>query len=240
MQKRTLLAAAVLAVGTASSGLATAESAPARQIEDACGDADSRVTVGSDTRQLETGDPARDLAGAGFHTTYNQARAAESLVAEVESCGTASSATDVLLQIGFQADDCVLNVRYIPRRLTEGATQPQVRVTEDCFGEPTVPGLGVGSGVREVSRVTLPASAATFTGKTTRITVPLASIPAITAPRLAKDTVWDGSAVVLGDPDAGTFAVAGGTFPDPDAALAFRFDIGRGGGYVVGQDEPEV
>lgn len=241
MHQHLILAAAIAAVGAATTGLASADSSsPARQIEDACGDADSQVTVGSDTRQLEAGDPARDLAGAGFRITYDQARAPQALVADVESCGTASPGTDLLVQIGFAADNCVLDLRYLPRRLSEGVTQPQVRVTEDCFGEPTVPGLGVGSGVREVSRVTLPASAAAFAGRTARITVPLSAIPAVTAPRLAPGTVWDGSAAVLGDPDVANFAAAGGTFPNPDAAASVRFDIGRGSGYVVGQDRPEA
>lgn len=241
LHKRVMIAAVgVLAVAAATPGLASNQGGPVRQIEDPCGDADSTVTVGSTTQQLEAGDPARDLAGAGFRISYNDSRAAESLVAEVESCGAASSATELLVQIGFAADNCVLNVQYIPRRLDEGVTQPQVRVTEDCFGEPTVPGLGVGSGVREVSRITLPASAATFSGNTTRIVVPLASIPAVTAPRLAVGTVWDGSAAVLGDPEVGNFAAAGGTFPNPDAAVTARFDIGRGIGYVVGQDQPKA
>lgn len=235
MSKRVLMLAVAAATLAGQLGIAAGDTVNrSRQIEDACGDANSRATLGPRTQELEASDPSRDLAGAAFKLTYGAA-GAEALVADIESCGAASSAVGHLLQIGF-TDDCVLDVEYIPRRLGEGVTRAEVRVSEVCFEDGDLPT----EDTREVSRVSLPATAATFVGKTARITVPLSAIPAVTAPRLAPGTVWDGSAVVLGDPEVGGFAAAGGTFSNPDAAVVVRTDTGQGSGYLVGQDAPSA
>lgn len=209
--------------------------APAPQVTDPCGDADSQARLGPTTVVAEEADPARDLAAAGLRGVYEGATLV-AVQASITACGpVAATGTGYQVQAAF-GDDCYGTFAYRQVIDDTAATGRQVAVFEEtCFEESTNPVFG--NSERQVSSVELPASAVVLAGDTVSVTLPLASVPAASTARFAPGTAWESTlANAYGAPAAFVTGFGGTSIPGGDSQV--RVDFAGGAGWTVGEDGP--
>ena len=223
-----------------------AGAAPAPQVTDECGDADTRGEWNDDSMSFEENKPHLDVKSGSVGGLYAADGTFDGFTAAVTLCGTASAAEGGYLMQWHYGDQCYGTVSWsLPSSQAPGgdglrgaihnSDVAEAVVSEDCYRQ-TQSQNPLESNVEEKYRVVLPASSVAFVGDTVTFTVPKSLLPEAAAPRLAAGTKWAGIGALAMQQGTGLWAGYGDTNGN-SGSLMFRTDFALGGAsYTVGED----